>query len=82
MISSVVPAGRTRVDWKKLYTDAVLESDSTRIMAAIAEAERAMDIRLKQLILPNMNAELDEIENAAKALAVLKAERQAWKAAG
>ena len=65
-------------DWRKFYSAAVLETDPSRLMIVIAEAERAMESRLNELILPAGNEERQEIANAATALAVLKVERESW----
>ena len=62
-------------DWRKLYTAAVLETDPSRLILAIAEAENAMENRLNESVLP---AERQEIANAATALVVLKSERELW----
>lgn len=65
-------------DWRKLYAAAVLETDPSRLIVLIAEAELAMETRLNELILPAGNDERQEIANAATALAVLKVERELW----
>jgi len=63
-------------DWRTLYDRAVLETDPSRLVVVIAEAEDAMEVRLSKL--SREDKERQEIANAATALAVLKVELELW----
>jgi hypothetical protein len=76
----LLKGGKHLPSWKQLYAAAISESRPPERRLLIAETQRAIALRLKEIAnKPDLAAERLELDNAATAVEILLREPLAWQ---